>query len=140
VTLEGLVQSYCYPVLALGTFLEGETILIIAGFLANRGYLPLPWVFVVAFVASFAGDQLWFQVGRHKGMGWVESRPLWKARAVRIREVLERHRIPVILGFRFVYGFRNLTPFVIGATGFHVRPFVILNALGRLFGRWRSKR
>lgn len=131
-TLESIVETYGYAALLLGTFLEGETILIIAGFLAHRGYLQLSWVFVVAFIGSFAGDQLWFQVGRRKGIGWVEARPHWKSRAVRIHKVLERHRVPVMLGFRFVYGFRNLTPFVIGATGFRVRPFVILNALGAM--------
>lgn len=127
---ESIVQTYGYAALAVGTFLEGETILVIAGFLAHRGDLQLPWVFVVAFIGSFAGDQLWYQVGRRKGIGWVEARPHWKARAARIREVLDKHRIPVVLGFRFVCGFRNLTPFVIGATGFAVRPFVVLNALG----------
>lgn len=132
VTLEYLVQNYGYFALAVGTFLEGETMLIIAGFLAHQGYLSLPWVFVVAFIGSFSGDQLWFQVGRRKGMQMIEARPHWKQRAIRIRELLERHRIPVLLGFRFVYGFRNLTPFVIGATGFRARPFVILNALGAL--------
>jgi membrane protein DedA with SNARE-associated domain len=132
VNLEALVQSYGYPILAIGTFLEGETIVVIAGFLAHRGYLHLPWVVVVAFLASFASDQLCFLIGRVKGLAWVEARPHWHARAERIRTLLARHGIPVVLGFRFAYGFRNVTPFIIGATGFRVRSFMTLNAVGAL--------
>ena len=49
INLEILVSAYGYPALFIGTFLEGETILVIAGFLAHRGYLELPWVIVIAF-------------------------------------------------------------------------------------------
>ena len=51
-TLESIVENYGYAALLVGTFLEGETILVIAGFLAHRGYLHLPWVFIVAFLVS----------------------------------------------------------------------------------------
>lgn len=37
-SLESLIIAYGYPALFAGTFLEGETIVVIAGFLAHRGY------------------------------------------------------------------------------------------------------
>jgi membrane protein DedA with SNARE-associated domain len=129
-TLAYLVTTYGYPALLLGTFLEGETVLLLAGFLAHRGYLSLPLVMLVAFAGTFSGDQLWFFLGHFKGLPYLERRPVWKQRAKRIFELLRRHQIPVVLGFRFVYGMRNLTPFVIGSSGFRPWRFVLLNAVG----------
>ena len=48
-TLESIVDTYGYLAVLLGTFLEGETILVLGGFAAHRGYLALPWVIVAAF-------------------------------------------------------------------------------------------
>ena len=39
-----LVQDYGYTAIAIGTFLEGEAILLSGGFAAHRGYLSLPIV------------------------------------------------------------------------------------------------
>ena len=65
--LESLIANYGYAAVLIGTFVEGETILVIAGFAAHRGYLSLPWVILLAFAGSLAGDQLWFYVGRRSG-------------------------------------------------------------------------
>jgi len=47
-SLEELISTYGYAAIGIGTFLEGETILILVGFAAHRGYLELPWVIVFA--------------------------------------------------------------------------------------------
>ena len=47
-TPELLLQKFGYLAVFLGTFLEGETILVMAGFFAERGYLRLPLVVVTA--------------------------------------------------------------------------------------------
>ena len=63
-TLESIVDTYGYLAVLLGTFLEDETILVLGGFAAHRGYLALPWVIVAAFLGSLCGDQLFFFLGR----------------------------------------------------------------------------
>ena len=104
--------------------------LIIAGFLAYRGYLELPYVILVAFVGAFGGDQLFFQIGRRVGTAFLEKRPNWRDREDKFRKFLERHRIPIVLGFRFVYGIRNVTSLMIGISGFNASLFI--TRLGRL--------
>jgi membrane protein DedA with SNARE-associated domain len=52
VTLESIIETYGYWALLVGTFFEGETVLVLGGFAAHRGYLTLPWVILAAFIGS----------------------------------------------------------------------------------------
>ena len=129
-SLEQLLADYGYLALLLGTLLEGETIVLIAGFLANRGYLHLPWVIVTAFAGTLAADQFFFHVGRRGGLRAVQRRPTWEARLAKVRPLVQRHQTWAILGFRFLYGLRTVTPFALGAMGIRPLRFFVLNALG----------
>jgi len=42
VDLQSIIENYGYAVILLGTFLEGETILVLGGVAAHQGYLALP--------------------------------------------------------------------------------------------------
>ncbi|MGD0958936.1 MAG: DedA family protein [Methylomonas sp.] len=126
------LTDYGYYALFIITFLEGETVLIIAGFLASTGYLELPWVILSAFLGTFAGDQTFFYLGRFKGIAFLEKRPLWHRKTDKVFDLLHRHQIKVVLGFRFIYGIRNVTPFVIGASRMNPLKFFILNFCGAL--------
>lgn len=128
--IEHLIDAYGYPVVLLGTFLEGETILILGGIAAKLGYLQLTWVIVCGFAGSLIGDQLAFFLGRWRGRSLLQRHPTWQQRAARVGDILERHRIPVILGFRFLYGLRNLTPFVLGMSRVPVAQFALFNVIG----------
>jgi membrane protein DedA with SNARE-associated domain len=54
-------------VLAIGMFLEGESILTVVGFAAHLGHLKLEWAILAALVGSLARDQFYFLIGRVKG-------------------------------------------------------------------------
>ena len=58
--LQGVIENYGYAAILIGTFLEGETILVLAGLAAHQGYLVLTWVILAAFLGSLCGDQLFF--------------------------------------------------------------------------------
>ena len=58
--LQSIIENYGYAAILIGTFLEGETILVLAGLAAHQGYLVLSWVILAAFVGSLCGDQLFF--------------------------------------------------------------------------------
>lgn len=131
-SLETLISTYGYAAIAAGTFLEGETILVLAGFAAHRGYLHLVWVVIWGFLGTLCGDQLYFQIGRFKGMKFLETRPHWRFKSQRILGLLRRHQILVLLGFRFLYGVRTITPFLLGASGVSSTRFLVLNSLGGL--------
>ena len=128
--IEALLRAYGYYALFIGTFLEGETILVLAGFLAHQGYMELRWVILLAFLGSLSGDTLVFQLGRWKGRAFLARRPHWDKRAARVQRAIDKYQNYVVLSFRFFYGLRNITPFVIGSTGFSPRRFFLLNATG----------
>lgn len=128
--LEALVIRWGYWAVLVGCFFEGEAVLIAGGAFAHRGLLGLPWVMLAAFFGSVLGDQLWFQVGRRLGQPFVQRRPAWQARVQRIHTWLDRYGMVFVFGFRFVYGVRSVTPALLGASGYPLRRFLLLNLLG----------
>jgi membrane protein DedA with SNARE-associated domain len=129
---EAIIVKYGYFAIIMGTFLEGETILVIGGFLAHIGLLSLPLVILSAFIGSFSGDQLYFLIGRFKGAAFIDKRPNLMAKAEKFRRLLDKHHTPVILIFRFLYGLRTVAPFAIGLSGIAVSRFVFLNFISAL--------
>ncbi|MFZ4859832.1 MAG: DedA family protein, partial [Desulfuromonadaceae bacterium] len=70
--LKEYLEIHGYWVLFVGTFLEGEAILLLAGFLAFQGYLDILGVISTAWAGSFLGDQAYFYLGRFKGRGLLK--------------------------------------------------------------------
>lgn len=125
--MENIVTTYGYPAIVGGTFLEGETIVLAGGYLASRDYLSLPLVALCAFLGSWMGDTLYFFIGRRWGGRLLGARPSWRPAVERALRLLHRHDIAFILSFRFIYGIRTVSPFVIGMSGVSPVRFVLLN-------------
>ncbi len=128
--LPALVQTYGYPVVFVGTLLEGETILALAGLAAHRGHLALPWVIAVAACGGFLGDQLYFLVGRRNGARVLARFPTLAPGAARVNRLLARYGAPLVVLVRFMYGLRMIGPIAIGVSGMGWLRFAALNALG----------
>ena len=126
--LEHWVEMVGYPAIVLGTIMEGETILLIAGMYSFWGYLNLPLVMLMAFIGSFSGDQMFFFLGRCKGQLLLNRHEKLQFHVDRIHRFLNRRQDLTILGFRFLYGFRLVTPLILGMdrTITRVR-FMVLN-------------
>jgi membrane protein DedA with SNARE-associated domain len=131
-SLEQLIQNYGYLAVLIGTFLEGEMILILGGFAAQLGHLDLRLVMLCGFVGSFCGDQLYFYIGRFYGPRIIAKRISWQVNAERVYKRLRKHKNFLILTFRFYYGLRNVTPFAIGASQVSPLRFFILNMIGAI--------
>lgn len=127
--LQHVIREYGYLALFVGTFLEGETIMLLCGFAAFTGHLDLPLVMLAGGAGTFFGDQLYFYIGRWKGMAVFERWPKLKGKAYRVACLLHRYRYAVILSFRFFYGLRNVTPFVIGMSPIKAWQYFGLNLM-----------
>ncbi len=122
------LADYGYLVVAVGAFIEGETILLLAGYAAQQGALDVRLVLLLGFVGAFAGDQLWFYLARRHGSRWLERRPHLVAKATNTKGLLERHATLFILSFRFIYGLRNLGAVAVALSDVSTRRFFLLNA------------
>ena len=130
--MEAYVEHFGYLAVLLGTFLEGETVLVLAGFAAHRGYLDLFGVITAAFAGTLCGDQLFYYIGLKHSQTIMRRRPAWQPKIDKAQELIKRHRILIILGFRFLYGLRTVLPFTFGIAGVPGRLFVPLNIVGAL--------
>lgn len=129
-TLGYLISQYGYAALFVGVFFEGETVLILAGIAARLGHFSLFWVMIVAFSGSLAGDQFYFLLARVKGKAVLGMRPGWQKKVKSASALLDRRGNILLIGFRFVYGIRTVTPFVFGLTDISAVRFFLFNVLG----------
>jgi membrane protein DedA with SNARE-associated domain len=127
---EALVGQFGYLAVLIGTFFEGETVVLVAGALAQQGSLALPLVILTAFIGTTLGDMTWFFAGRRAGMAFFKGRPTWEARARKVEDFLQRRGDLFVLGFRFLYGIRTVAPATLGAIGYDPKKYLALNAIG----------
>lgn len=127
-----LIEQYGYAVTFAGTLIEGETVLILSGLAAHRGYLALALVIAIGAVGGMLGDLAYFLLGRRFGDRLLPRFPKFAPAADRVRAMIERHPNATILGVRFMYGLRTVGPAVIGTTRIPLAQFLLLNAAGAL--------
>lgn len=128
--ISDLIEAHGYLALVVGSFIEGETFVVLAGFAAYSGYLNLPLVIVISTLMNFAWDQFYFWVGRRHGP-WVLKRfASLEGKTNRMLGLLERHHVPLIIGVRFMYGFRVAGPIAIGMSNVPWTRFFALNLFG----------
>jgi membrane protein DedA with SNARE-associated domain len=128
--IAGLIDQFGYLAVAVGAFLEGETILALAGLAASRDYLDFRLVIMIAMFCGFAGDQLYFFLGRYKGAAILARFPQALERAQRFDALLARWHAPLIVLVRFMYGFRIAGPILLGMGRVPAWKFVLFNFIG----------
>ncbi len=132
-TLESFIRTYGYAAVLVGTFFEGETILILAALAAHLGYLQLHWVILAGAVGSFSGDQVLFLLGRIQGPSLLSRHPDWAPRVNQIHTLLERYRLLLIPLSRWFYGLRYPVPFAFGSSNLSAPLYVLMDAVSVLF-------
>ncbi|WP_235971847.1 DedA family protein [Azohydromonas caseinilytica] len=128
--LSALVETHGYWMLALGCLVEGETVLVLAGFAAHKGLLEPAGVLAVATVMAMVGDQIYFWLGRWRGPWLLARHPSLAAKAERVHRLLDRWHAPLIIGLRFAYGLRIAGPIFIGASPLPAWRFTLYNGIG----------
>jgi membrane protein DedA with SNARE-associated domain len=135
-SVESLLITYGYPILFVGVLLEGETFLILAAYLAHRGYLNQTVIIIVGALATFLIVQALFHTGQRYGPKVLARRPRWQPRIDRVQRLLHRYGAWLIVGFRFLFGLRTIIPLTIGIVHYPALRFSLLNLVGALL--WTS--
>lgn len=120
-----------YVVVVIWTFLEGETFIIVLGYLAQEGayHINVWLVMLFALLGSFIGDQFYFYIGRIYGQPLLKRWPGMEKKIAWAFHMVRDHQTIFILTFRFIYGVRNISPFVIGMSGVSRVKYFILNLI-----------
>ena len=129
VDLPALLHDYGYLLIFVGTFAEGETLLLLGGYFAHRGYLDLYGVMATAFVAAVCGDQVFFHLGRRHAGKLFERFPHLHDKVRNAVHRAERRQNVVVLCMRFLWGLRIAVPVAMGMTRMNAQKFFWLNLL-----------
>jgi membrane protein DedA with SNARE-associated domain len=127
--VETLLADYGLLAILVLTFFEGETVVIIAGFLSHEGYFNPYTLCLAAFLGTFAGDQAWFYLGRRHANFKIVQKVTTVPQFARVIRLIETHPIKFILSFRFVYGIRNISPVALGLSRISALKYFILNGI-----------
>lgn len=125
--MEDLLARFGYPALFLGTLVEGETFMLLAGYLAHQGYLRLLTVVVVAASGAFAGDMAYFLLGRHYGRRLLDRSAHARRLVPWLESWMHRYQILWIFGMRYLYGIRWLGAALAGSTRMSLLRFAALS-------------
>jgi len=144
---ESLLHQFGYVAVFIGTFLEGEAILITAGFFASRGYLEPFLVGTLAFGGAYAGHLFWFWLGRKHGVKLLNRLPRLKKHFGKGMRVFERYGAAAIVITQWLYGLRLTAAVIIGMSRISTIKFIayeavscaiwaaVITAAGFYFGR-----
>ncbi|MBI2766766.1 MAG: VTT domain-containing protein [Chloroflexi bacterium] len=149
IDLQALINAVGYPGLFLivfaetglliGFFLPGDTLLVTAGLLVQRGHLSVAgenglWLLIpLLIVAAVLGDAVGYQVGKHTGprlFNREDSRLFHRKHLERARDFYDRHGGKTIVIARFLAFIRTFAPTVAGAAAMPYRKFAVYNILG----------
>jgi membrane protein DedA with SNARE-associated domain len=122
--MEEFLRYYGYIALSAGTFLEGETAILVASSLIHTGFFKGFYIVIFGFFGSFVSDWIYFMIGRLNGKYFIEKRPKLQERLDPVHKFFKTHRTQILISYRFLYGFRVLLPLMIGMSG--VKPLQFL--------------
>jgi membrane protein DedA with SNARE-associated domain len=126
---ELLLQKFGYLAVFIGCFLEGETILVMAGFFAERGYLQIALVILTAFAGAYVGHIFWFWLGRTQGVKLLDRFPKMQKHFGKGIRMFERYGAPAIFITQWLYGLRVTCAVIIGISRISTLKFLIYEAV-----------
>ena len=123
----------------VGFFLPGDSLLVIAGVLAYKGFLNLYWLLGLVTLCAIAGDQLGYFIGWRAGSSLFkrqDSRLFKRSHLDRAHEFYERNGGKTVIMARFVPIIRTFCPPVAGAAGMSYSKYLTFDIVGGFAWVW----
>lgn len=131
--MEEFLEQYGYLALSAGTFLEGETAIMVASSLVYSGFFKGPYTVIFAFLGSFVSDWLYFTIGRLNGRLFIERRPKLRDKFLPLQNFFAKNQMQILFSYRFLYGFRVLIPLMIGMSNIKTLHYLGYSIVAGLF-------
>ncbi|MFN2498155.1 MAG: VTT domain-containing protein [Pyrinomonadaceae bacterium] len=119
--------------LAIGFFMPGDSLLVVAGLFAAAGKLNLAILLSTLFVAAVVGDAVGYFTGARLGPPLFSRKKSFLFRPSHLQKAhafYEKYGGKTIIIARFVPIVRTFAPIVAGAANMPYRRFVIFNVVG----------
>ena len=143
-SLENIVSQGGYIVIFLTSILEGipligsaipgHTVIILGGFLAKTSVLSIVPVMLCGAIGAIFGDAIAYVLGRKYGYGFLDRMSAYLSipgqHIEKAKRVVETHTGKAIIFGRFSPITRPLMPFIVGASGVHIRKFWLYDIIG----------
>jgi membrane protein DedA with SNARE-associated domain len=127
------VHAYGYYAVVVGTFFEGELVMLAAGVAAYAGVLSLPAVILAGMLGIFASDTFCFLLGRVAGSRLKRWFPRLHARLAGALRLIENQGNVLIVFYQFFPGLCTVTPMAFGMTAIPLVRFLALDLMGNVF-------
>lgn len=130
--MEAFIDKFGYFAIVIGTFLEGEAILLVGGLFAVMGYLNPIGVIIAAFFGALAGDLASYFLGTLKPRRFLRAIGIVRRHEAQVRKFFQKYGPASMVLGRFFYGMRIAGGFVCGLVGMPIRKFLFWATIGCL--------
>jgi membrane protein DedA with SNARE-associated domain len=130
--MEGYIAKYGYIGIFIGTFLEGETTVLLGGIFSNLGYMSLWVVMLYAFAGTFVGDCTFFAIGRFFGKKIIERFDFIRNKVPLANKVIRKNGNFIIFMIRFLVGIRAVILILLGCTNLRMSKFLTYSVLNSI--------
>ena len=125
--MEAWIMQYGYIGVAIGTFFEGETTLLLGGIFSKLGFLSLKTVVLCACAGTFLGDCTFFFVGRLFGPALIGRHHIMRSRMPFANKAIHRYGHFILFAMRFLAGFRSMILILLGCANMNIARFLLID-------------
>lgn len=125
-----LFESCGYVASFLGTFIEGEILLLTSVMSAKLGYFNYFGGMVAAFFGAFLKDSLKFTLVKKYGNKLLEKKPKLQSKLDSTSKWFEKRPFFYMTFYRFIYGFGTPILMLSGLKGISYGKFALHSAIG----------
>lgn len=116
--LTDLLKEYGLWAVLLGTFFEGEGVMLMAGGLAHQQILPPIGAWLLGALGAYLGHLVYFGLGRYlktkDPFAWI---PRWKPKIERALPLIRKYPKLSIFILQYLYGMRIVGAVAMGLSG-----------------------
>lgn len=131
--LQQLLIHYGLAAVLIGSAIEGDFSLLLAGVVSHLGIFPFAWAVAAGTAGSLVGDMAWYALGRLRGPKFRVGK-LYRRVGPTIDRLARQLGPWELLAARFVYGTKAASMVFWGLHGLSFPRFLLIDALGCAIG------
>jgi membrane protein DedA with SNARE-associated domain len=132
INMEAYIAKYGYIGIFIGTFLEGETTVLLGGIFSKLGYININRVVLWAFMGTFAGDCTFFFLGRTFGRKQIGKYEFLSSKVPLANKIIQKYGNFIIFILRFLVGIRAVVLLLLGCTDMKKSKFILFSVLNSI--------